>query len=73
MRRFFTAILLIFAMAVPAAGETIRWVDFDVPYESLEYALSQDILTAQQENTFPGSTAWLWRDAVPGENAACLR
>ena len=49
MRRFFTAILLIFAMAVPAAGETIRWVDFDVPYESLEYALSQDILTAQQE------------------------
>ena len=49
MRRFFTAILLIFAMAVPAAGETVRWVDFDVPYESLEYALSQDILTAQQE------------------------
>ena len=49
MRRIFTAILLIFAMAVPAAGETIRWVDFDVPYESLEYALSQDILTAQQE------------------------
>lgn len=49
MRRFFTAILLIFAMAVPVAGETIRWVDFDVPYESLEYALSQDILTAQQE------------------------
>lgn len=49
MKRFFTAILLIFAMAVPATGETVRWVDFDVPYESLEYALSQDILTAQQE------------------------
>ena len=27
MRRFFTAILLIFAMAVPAAGETVRWVE----------------------------------------------
>lgn len=49
MRRFLFGILTVLLLAVPAAGETIRWVDFDVSYESLEYALSQDILTAQQE------------------------
>lgn len=49
MRRLLFGILTVLLLAVPAAGETIRWVDFDVSYESLEYALSQDILTAQQE------------------------
>lgn len=49
MRRLLLGILTVLLLAVPAAGETIRWVDFDVPYESLEYALNQDILTAQQE------------------------
>ncbi len=27
----------------PADGDTIRWVDFDVPYEALDYALELDI------------------------------
>ena len=49
MKRLILLCILIPALAVPVRGETIRWVDFDVPYESLKYALDQDILTAQQE------------------------
>lgn len=49
MKRLILLCILIPTLAVPVRGETIRWVDFDVPYESLKYALDQDILTAQQE------------------------
>ena len=49
MKRFFVLFLLIPALVLPVRGETIRWVDFDVSYESMKYALDQDILTAQQE------------------------
>ena len=49
MKRFFVVFLLIPALVLPVRGETIRWVDFDVSYESMKYALDQDILTAQQE------------------------
>ena len=50
MKRFFILCLLLFPMlAVPARAQTIRWVDFRVPYESLRYALDQDIRTAEQE------------------------
>lgn len=48
-RRFFICMLLICAMVLPVAAEPIRWVDFDVPYESLKYALEQDIATFDQE------------------------
>ena len=50
MKRFFLlSILLLSVLAVPAEADTIKWVDFNVPYESLKYALDQDIATAQQE------------------------
>ena len=49
MKRFFVLFFLIPALVLPVRGETIRWVDFDVSYESMKYALEQDILTAQQE------------------------
>ena len=49
MKRFFVLAVLIPALVLPVRGETIRWVDFDVSYESMKYALDQDILTAQQE------------------------
>ena len=49
MKRFFVLFVLIPVLALPVRGETIRWVDFDVSYESMKYALDQDILTAQQE------------------------
>jgi murein DD-endopeptidase MepM/ murein hydrolase activator NlpD len=48
-RRFFLCVLLIFALALPAQAAPIRWVDFGVPYESLKYAMEQDIATFEQE------------------------
>jgi len=49
MKRFLFAIVLIPVLAVNARAKTISWVDFDVPYESLRYAMEQDIATAEQE------------------------
>lgn len=49
MKRLFLCIFVIGMLAIPAGAETIRWVDFDVPYESLKYALDQDIRTSEQE------------------------
>lgn len=50
MKRFFMlSILILPLLAVPARAETIKWVDFDVSYESMKYALEQDIATAEQE------------------------
>lgn len=49
MKRLFVLFVLIPVLVLPVRGETIRWVDFEVSYESMQYALEQDILTAQQE------------------------
>ena len=50
MKRFLIlSILLLPVLAVPAKADTIKWVDFDVSYESMEYALDQDIATFDQE------------------------
>ena len=49
MKRFFCLLLLLPVLTVPAGADTIRWVDFDVPYESLTYAMDQDIVTLDQE------------------------
>ena len=50
MKRRIIAILLILPMlVVPAHAKTINWVDFDVSYESMKYALEQDIATFEQE------------------------
>ena len=51
MKRF----LFLLAMLVPVLGgpcraEPIKWVDFAVPYESLKYAMEQDIATFEEEN-----------------------
>ncbi len=48
-RRFCICMLLIVTLTLPVAAEPIRWVDFNVPYESLQYALEQDIATFEQE------------------------
>ena len=48
-RRFFLCILLAACLALPVRAEPIKWVDFHVPYESLKYALDQDVLTFEQE------------------------
>lgn len=49
MKRILFVLLVLSCLVVPARGDTISWVDFDVPYESLKYALDQDISTYEQE------------------------
>ena len=58
MRRFLLLCLMLSILAVPAKADTIRWVDFSVPYESLQYALEQDIKTKEEEKHIP------WIDAL---------
>ena len=48
MRRFFALLLLPF-LVIPVRAEPIKWVDFQVPYESLKYAMDVDIATFDQE------------------------
>ena len=55
MKRFFACLLIISILAVPVSAATIRWVDFGVPYESLKYALDQDVATFEQEK----HTGWI--------------
>lgn len=48
-RRTFLCIVLAISLATPVYAEPIKWVDFGVSYESLKYAMDQDIATAEQE------------------------
>ena len=50
MRRLFLCILILSLLVIPvSAEEPIRWVDFQIPYESLRYAMDVDIATSEQE------------------------
>ena len=50
MKRFFLlSIMLLPLLAVPAEAKPIRWVDFNIPYESLKYAMEHDIATFEEE------------------------
>ena len=62
-RRIILCILLCFSLAVPVKAEPIKWVDFGVPYESLKYAMEQDIATFEEEKHID------WIDAL--SLAAC--
>ncbi len=42
-RRIIICIFIAVSLAIPVRAEPIRWVDFGVPYESLEYAMERDI------------------------------
>ena len=48
-RRILFAWVIILTMVIPVRAEMIRWVDFQVPYESLKYAMDADIATFEQE------------------------
>ena len=48
-RRFFLCIVWMLLWILPVQAQAIRWVDFQVPYESLKYALDVDISTFEQE------------------------
>jgi hypothetical protein len=49
IRRMILCVVLAVTMAVPVNAEPIRWVDFSVPYESLKYAMEEDIRTFEEE------------------------
>ncbi len=48
-RRIFCLITVFAILALPVRAETIRWVDFGVPYESLRYAMQVDMDTYEKE------------------------
>ncbi len=48
-RRIFLLLIMTILLVQPVGAETIRWVDFGVPYESLKYAMDVDIATFDQE------------------------
>ncbi len=49
MRRFLLFFMIVLLVLPVSAEEPIRWVDFQIPYESLKYAMDVDITSAQQE------------------------
>ena len=49
MKRLLLFAILLPMLVIPARADTIKWVDFDVSYESMKYALEQDIATFDQE------------------------
>ena len=55
MKRVFTGLLLLSLMVLPVSAEPIKWVDFQVSKEAMEYALNQDIATLDQEK----HTGWI--------------
>lgn len=49
MKRFLFCLLLLPLLTVPAEADSIKWVDFDVSCEAMEYALQQDITSFEEE------------------------
>ena len=49
MRRFVFSLLMMTILMVPVSAKPINWVDFQVPYESLKYAMDVDIQTFEEE------------------------
>ncbi len=48
-RRILFCVILIVWMVFPVCAESIRWVDFRVPYESLKYAMEVDIASYETD------------------------
>ena len=49
IRRIFFILLLLSTVAIPAGADTVKWVNFDVPYESLRFAMMQDIESYEKD------------------------
>ena len=49
MKRFLCLFSIILLMCPSASADFIKWVDFDVPYESLQYAMNVDIDSYERE------------------------
>ncbi len=52
-RRIFAFLLIVSFLIFPVRAEPIRWVDFQVPYGSLKYAMELDIATFDREVHLP--------------------
>ena len=63
MKRFLWLVSIILLMCLPVSADFIKWVDFDVPYESLQYAMNVDI------DSFEGDQHISWIDIL--SLAAC--
>ena len=50
MKRIFFFVFLLPLTVMTVRADTIRWVDFGVSCEAMEYALQQDIATFEEEN-----------------------
>ena len=48
-RRIFLLLTVVSFLILPVKAEPLKWVNFEVPYESLKYAMDADIRTAEQE------------------------
>ena len=48
-QRVFIFFVVACLFVYPVYGQRINWVDFNVPYESLKYAMDVDVATVQQE------------------------
>ena len=49
MKRLLVLLVLLPAFLLPVSADYIKWVDFDIPYESMKYAMDVDIQTFDQE------------------------
>ena len=50
MKRWISFVLIVSILPIlPVRADPIKWVDFQVPYESLEYAMNQDMETYEKE------------------------
>ena len=48
MRRWICLLIVLF-LVTPVKAEVLKWVDFNIPYESLKYAMDIDIATFDKE------------------------
>ena len=62
LRRIVFILLVMAVLVQPVSAETIKWVDFKVPYESLKYAMDADIATFETEKHI----SWIDSLAVAG-------
>ena len=49
IRRWIAALMVLCMIPVRANADTLKWVDFDIPFDSLKYAMDVDIKTAEKE------------------------
>lgn len=61
-RRIFLFAILIWMLPVTVGAVPVKWADFDVPYDSLQYAMEQDIRSNERDNP----VSWIEILAVAG-------